>query len=177
MDRRIETHLEAYLQGSLDPRSRSDFEAALAESDAETRGMVRQIERHSRLLRGALRPAEEVEPAAGFYARVMDRIEAQRGNSIWSILLEPLFFRRLAYATAALLLLLTVTFATAGPDEPTVADLLAQPAQHQGETVAASEPAPVPEGTVQEPAVLDVTSASTGGGRDAVLHDLTVYSE
>ncbi|MFN7922090.1 MAG: hypothetical protein U0Q16_18455 [Bryobacteraceae bacterium] len=176
MDRRIETHLEAYLQGTLDPRTRAEFEQALAGSDAETKAMVRQFEQQSRLIRSALQPAREIEPAAGFYARVMDRIEAQRGNSIWSMLLEPLFFRRLAYATAALLLLLTITFATAGTDEPTVADLLAEPAQAQsGEVVAANEPVPAP--IQQTEPVVGVTSVSTGGGRDAVLHDLTVYSE
>ena len=51
-----------------------------------------------------LRVPEELCPRAGFYARVMDRIETQRSKSIWSAFLEPLFGRRLAVASGILML-------------------------------------------------------------------------
>src|SRR3954468_21573871 len=53
-----------------------------------------------------LKAPEDVGPAPGFYARVMDRIESQRSNSIWSVFLEPIFGRRLALVSGLLMLLL-----------------------------------------------------------------------
>jgi len=46
----------------------------------------------------------EAEPTPGFYARVLDRIEAQRPSSIWTLFSESLFGRRLATASLALAL-------------------------------------------------------------------------
>jgi hypothetical protein len=57
-------------------------------------------------LLAVLKAPEDVCPAPGFYARVMDRIETQRGTSIWSVFLEPIFGRRLAMASGVLMLLL-----------------------------------------------------------------------
>lgn len=48
----------------------------------------------------------EAEPRAGFYARVLERIEAQGQVSIWSLFGESAFGRRLAVASMALALLL-----------------------------------------------------------------------
>jgi hypothetical protein len=59
---------------------------------------------HSTLLR-TLRAAEEVEPAAGFYARVMQRIEENGVRSVWSVFTEGSFGSWLAYASLALALL------------------------------------------------------------------------
>jgi hypothetical protein len=171
MDRRIENNLEGHLQGSLDPRLRAEFNEALREAGEQTRGLVSQFEKQSRMIRSTLRTSEEVEPAPGFYARVLERIEAQKSSSVWSVLLEPLFFRRLAYATAALLLLLTVTFATTSVERQTVADVLAVPPQF--EELQAVEISPQPD-----TGAVNVTPVATGGGgRDLVLEDLTVYSE
>ncbi len=58
------------------------------------------------LLLAELKAPAEVSPRAGFYARVMDRIESQRPRSIWSVFLEPLFGRRLVVASGVLMLVL-----------------------------------------------------------------------
>ena len=58
------------------------------------------------LLLAELKAPDEVSPHAGFYARVMDRIESQRSKSIWSIFIEPLFGRRLVVASGLLMLIL-----------------------------------------------------------------------
>src|SRR5262245_17862986 len=51
----------------------------------------------------SLRTREEIEPAAGFYARVMERVETQVKPSAWSLFGESLFAKRLAYASAMFL--------------------------------------------------------------------------
>ena len=57
--------------------------------------------------------------AAGFYARVMNRIEAQARPSVWSLFGESMFARRLAYASATFLVLIGVVFVSANqPDQP-----------------------------------------------------------
>jgi hypothetical protein len=48
----------------------------------------------------------EAEPSAGFYARVMQRIEEHAQNSIWAVFLYSPFGKRLAFASLALALLL-----------------------------------------------------------------------
>jgi predicted anti-sigma-YlaC factor YlaD len=50
----------------------------------------------------------EVEPRAGFYARVLERIEAQGPGSVWALFFDTLFARRIAMASLALALLLGV---------------------------------------------------------------------
>lgn len=53
-----------------------------------------------------LRPAEDIEPAAGFYARVLQRIEERGVRSAWSVLIDSPFGRRLAYASLTVAVLL-----------------------------------------------------------------------
>lgn len=48
----------------------------------------------------------EVEPGAGFYARVLREIENRAQNSIWSVFIYSPFAKRLAYASLAMALLL-----------------------------------------------------------------------
>lgn len=54
----------------------------------------------------ALRPPDEVEPAPGFYARVLQRIEERGDRSIWSVLIDSPFGKRLAYASLTIAILL-----------------------------------------------------------------------
>lgn len=63
-----------------------------------------QMKEHAALLH-LLRPQEEVEPAVGFYARVIQRIEENGVSSVWSVLTEGAFGTWLAYASLALALL------------------------------------------------------------------------
>ena len=72
----------------------------------ECRAEVAAMREQRELLR-SLR-AREAEPAAGFYARVMDRIEAQGVSSIWSLFFESPVGRRVAMASMAVALSLGV---------------------------------------------------------------------
>lgn len=54
----------------------------------------------------ALRAPEEVEPTAGFYARVMQRIEDRAKDSMWAGFVYSPFAKRLTYASLAIALLL-----------------------------------------------------------------------
>lgn len=63
-----------------------------------------------RALRADVSPQEPAaaEPRAGFYARVLERIEAQRPISAFTLFFDSLFGRRIAMASLALALLLGV---------------------------------------------------------------------
>jgi hypothetical protein len=52
--------------------------------------------------------SETVEPRAGFYARVLERIEAQGPGSVFTLFFDSLFGRRIAMAALALALLVGV---------------------------------------------------------------------
>jgi len=114
----IRDNLEEYLRGSASKISQ-DFHAHLQACE-DCAGELREIEAQAEMLH-ALRPGKEIEPSAGFYARVMDRIEAQGRASIWSVLLEPAFGRRLAVACATLVVLLGTYFVATELSEPIVA--------------------------------------------------------
>ena len=55
-----------------------------------------------------LKPAQEVEPRPGFYARVLERIEAEGPASIWNLFVESAFGKRIAIASFSLALLLGI---------------------------------------------------------------------
>ncbi len=105
MHQPIEDGLEDFLSGKVDSHRYQGLERHLSVC-AECRDEVGQMVEQVTLLR-TLRAPADAEPAPGFYARVMDRIEAQSGNSFWSIFLEPAFGKRLMYASLALFVVLT----------------------------------------------------------------------
>lgn len=96
--------LEAYLAGRLPSGKHDEFTAHLAQCP-ECRGQVDAFAEHSRLVQ-LLRAGEQSDPAPGFYARVMDRIEAQTAPSLWSVFLEPAFGGRLLAAALCLFVIL-----------------------------------------------------------------------
>ncbi|HEY7302793.1 MAG TPA: hypothetical protein VH601_01660 [Bryobacteraceae bacterium] len=53
-----------------------------------------------------LRPPRDLEPAAGFYARVLQRIEERGVRSIWSVFIDSPFGKRLAYTSLTIAVLL-----------------------------------------------------------------------
>ena len=103
MHKSIKDHLEEYLEGG----GRGD----LAEFHAHLKGCegcreeVGAMERQARMLRLLASPTE-VETPAGFYARVMERIEARRSASVGYTFLEPVFCRRLILASLTALAVL-----------------------------------------------------------------------
>ncbi len=100
MHRVIRDHLEQILaesQGEGDPQATSHLSQC-----AECRAEVEAMRAQSRMLR-QLRTA--AEPRPGFYARVMERIEAQGAVSIWTVFSNSPFARRIAAVSMALVLL------------------------------------------------------------------------
>ena len=106
-----------------------------------------------------LKVPEEIYPAPGFYARVMDRIEARQSKSIWAVFLQPLFGRRLAVVSGVLMLLLGAALFVPGSEVDD--QLLAQ-----GQTTVVS----------QSVAELQPIYAPDQD-KDAVLVNLVTYQE
>jgi len=115
MHQSIREDLEEYLKGSGDGRMPEHFAAHLASCES-CAAEVRAMQAQSKLLR-VLRPQADLEPLPGFYARVLDRIETQTEVSIWSIFLRPSFGRRLAIASALLVLLMGGYLISTEPNE------------------------------------------------------------
>ena len=115
MHKPIKERLEEYLRGAGEPGRLAEFRAHLG-SCGNCREEVEAMEVQARMLR-VLGQAEEVEPAAGFYARVMESIEARRAASLGNAFLEPAFERRLIFAclTAVMVLGSYLFYTERGP--------------------------------------------------------------
>lgn len=105
MHRVIRDHLEQVL-GERPPAPDHPAGKHLAEC-GECRAEVAAMREQAAMLR-QWRPAEEMEPRPGFYARVLGRIEAQRPISVFTLFFDSMFGRRIAMASLALALLLGV---------------------------------------------------------------------
>src|SRR5579864_647945 len=132
MHQPIRDNLEEYLKGSTRQVPQA-FHAHLVACE-ECASELRLLETQANMLR-SLRFSGDVEPRAGFYARVMERIEEQGRASVWSVFLQPSFGRRLAIASATLVVLLATYLVTTEPGDqnlasaPTVAtDIVSTPA-------------------------------------------------
>lgn len=100
----IKDHLETYLGSSCGKQLPNEFSSHLEVCEG-CRLELSAMRSQSSLL-SCLHATPEVEPRAGFYARVMDRIESQRPASIWAVFLESPFGRRLAFASLILAVLM-----------------------------------------------------------------------
>jgi predicted anti-sigma-YlaC factor YlaD len=107
MHRVIQDHLEQVL-GERPPAPDHPAGKHLAEC-GECREAVAAMREQAAMLRQWRVPnAEMVEPRPGFYARVLERIEAQSPSSVFTLFFDSLFGRRIAMASLALALLLGV---------------------------------------------------------------------
>ncbi len=150
MHQPIRKNLEEYLNGSVSEIP-AEFHRHLGACE-DCASELRQLEAQSLLLRSVEAP-KDAEPRAGFYARVMERIEAQQPFSIWSVFLDRKFGLRLAVASGMLAALLGVYLITSEPSGP-----------ETGITAtAAISNAPADAGEQQQ--------------RDAVLVDLASYRQ
>ncbi len=112
----IKQHLEEYLEGCVTPSGLPEVSRHL-ETCADCRKAVDEIARQSQMVK-VLRPPEELGPAPCFYARVMERIAAQKRASLWSVFLQPsTFSRRIAYASLVLVMLLGISMLSSDPGE------------------------------------------------------------
>ena len=105
MHRLIQDHLEEVLAGS-NPDSVTEH---LAQCE-ECREEVSILHDHAAMFH-TLRPpksADELTPRPGFYARVMERIEAQRPIDIWQLFSDSAFSRRVAVFSMALALIFSL---------------------------------------------------------------------
>jgi predicted anti-sigma-YlaC factor YlaD len=107
MHREIYDHLEDVLSGAP-PDSAAKH---LRECD-ECRSKVASMAGQAALIRQLKAPVE-VEPHPGFYARVLERIEAEGPVSIWNLFAESAFGKRIAVASLALALLLGIYLVSA----------------------------------------------------------------
>jgi hypothetical protein len=157
MHRVIRDHLEevlADLPGNNPARQHLD-------ECEECREEIGRMREHARLLRN-LRQVEQVEPRPGFYARVMECIEAQRPVSIWNVFSDSPFGRRIAVASMALALAIGAYMFTAEQTTPALAP-------HPIEFVSGTLPGEDQPG-------LDLTK-SGAPDRAAVLVNLVTYRE
>jgi len=155
MHQPIRDGLEDYLAGREHPH----FSAHLA-ACSDCRENVNRIIRQNELLRLLRVEGADLAPSPGFYARVIDRIDAQKRQSFWFLFLEPLFFRRLLYASLALLLLLGVSLFNAGPPP---------------DDLVADSGAPEEIFAIQETQAPPVQLTDQEQDRNAVLVQLTSY--
>ena len=173
MHREIRHHIEDVLTG-LQAGSRDTLKDArehLAQCD-ECRTEVQGMQEQTALIRELRVPddfAADLRP--GFYARVMERIEAEGPISIWNLFIESAFGRRIAVASLALALLIGVYVVTAerSVEDSTIA-LESQQATIE-QTMVAGEDAPAREITRVDQSQTDESS------QDAVLANLVTYRE
>ena len=111
MHQPVRDGLEDYLAGK--PSLSDEFDNHLKACE-ECAVEVEILREQARLVR-VLRPAETMEPAPGFYARVLDRIERHVKPSIWSLLLEPSLGRRVAMASAVVALVVSAYIVSTEP--------------------------------------------------------------
>ncbi len=104
MHRLIWERLEELIPAAPGTALSSEIEAHLA-ACRECRETLDGFQAQARLVR-VLRGPDEAGPAPGFYARLMERIEARRSASVWNALLDPAFAWRLAFGSLAALLAL-----------------------------------------------------------------------
>jgi anti-sigma factor RsiW len=100
----IRHRLEGLLAGNVPAEDLPDLHnhlSACSACSSEFRAMEEQ-----RALFRPLRADDECEPAAGFYARVLQRIEEHTKDSIWAIFVYSPFGKRLALASFTIAMLL-----------------------------------------------------------------------
>jgi hypothetical protein len=167
MHRIIRDHLEEVLSG---PGSAPEHLAGCEECREEIAAMREQ----AAVLRQC-RAESELEPRPGFYARVMDRIEAQTPLSVWTLFFDSMFGRRIALASLALALLIGVyVISSEQMPDPQIAGVDGLP---QALLVTNLEPNGVTD--LPPDFVLSGQSRMAAGApdQDAVLVNLVTYRE
>jgi hypothetical protein len=168
MHREIRDHIDDVLRGG---ETRENAREHLAQCD-ECRTEVQGMQEQTALIRELRAPADfAADLRPGFYARVMERIEAEGPISIWNLFIESAFGRRIAMASLALALLIGVYVVTSerSADDATIA--LQSPQVSTEQTFVAGEDAPAREITRVDQSQTDQSS------EDAVLANLVTYRE
>ena len=172
MHRIIRDHLEQVLTGlASDPEHPAAKHLMECEECLEA---VIAMREQAAILR-QWRTVGDIEPRPGFYARVMDRIEAQSGSA-WTLFFESLFARRIAMASLALALMLgayVISSEQTSLPEAIVANGSSQPALVAGQVSDLTRDLPVGD-------LVDYSHPRVVTGtpdEDAVLVNLVTYRE
>jgi anti-sigma-K factor RskA len=151
MHRLIQDHLEEVLR-ETERVETSPASAHLAVC-SECREEVAAMRLQASALRALRANDDTLAPRPGFYARVMERIEAQRPIDIWQLFFDSAFARRIAMASVAMVVLFSLYLVSS--------ERLAQPV-----AIAVEESQP------------DMTLSKAGlPDKDAVLVNLVTYRE
>jgi predicted anti-sigma-YlaC factor YlaD len=110
MHRLIQDHLEEVLRETDGVRVENGPVAGHLSECHECREEVAAMRHQARELRALSITRDSLQddtpgPRAGFYARVMERIEAQRPIDIWELFFDSAFARRIAMASVAMTVL------------------------------------------------------------------------
>lgn len=178
MHREIQGQIEHILAGGNAPggfpgnSSSGELAGSVAEhleQCSECREEVAAMQRQSKLMHELRAPAGEVpEPRPGFYARVMERIEAEGAVSIWNLFMESAFGRRIAVASVALALVLGVYLVSSerGEDAMLADQAASQSVQDTGAQIVSTQQSPINEAV---PA--SATDFSAGTAADGIAPD------
>ena len=154
MHRQLRDKIESVLAGSPETTTQQHLQQC-SECQDEIDGMRVQ----AGMLRSLRAPAE-VEPRPGFYARVMEQIEAQTPVSIWNLFFESAWGRGLAMASMAFALVMGVY-------------LVSSERSAEQTVVIRGEITGQPEWVLSE----DMTNPGVAPDRDSVLVNLVTYRE
>ncbi len=153
----VREHLESYLEGRCTGSQMEMLQNHLA-GCSECRDLLEQIVETSHLFQVLKPQSSDLEPAPGFYARVMEKIETRQRSSFWSFLVDPVFGKRLVLASLALVLILGSFMAATLPE--------------QVETASA------PEAILAAPPAANAAPAENPDrDRDVILVELATYRE
>lgn len=128
----IKERLEKYVLGAPHKKVPLEVEQHLREC-AACREEVNGMQEHSQMLRVLGAPKDQdLDPSPGFYARVLERIETQQTAPVWSVLLDPIFTRRLVATSLALAVLLGgyLAYTEAGAAPPMNAESIMAVQEH-----------------------------------------------
>jgi anti-sigma factor RsiW len=106
MDSFLQERLEDYLAGRLNEQDLAEFERRLAADSAADEEITAFRATADLFAEFKVDTSEDLEPAPGFYYRVMEQVEAEQGESVWSLFLQPVVMRRFAFAALMWLLML-----------------------------------------------------------------------
>jgi len=179
MHRIIRDHLEEVLTG-LGSAPEHPAGKHLTECE-ECRGAVADMREHAALLRQwrASGEMEEADARPGFYARVLERIEAQGPSSVFELFFDSLFARRIAMASLALALLLGVYVVSseqnAEPQTAGVSGPQATLVSNRASDLTQDLPGVLPDGSFTDNAQPRLVTGVPD--QDAVLVNLVTYRE
>lgn len=152
----VRDNLEEFLRLNGGSQGSAEVERHLS-TCAECSEAVGHMRETSQIL-ASLRPPDEFEPSPGFYARVISRIESESKPSVWSLLVDPVFGKRLVYAALTSVVLLGTYLVTT---------------ENNTDLNIASAPEAILSDQNSAPAL----TADTQRDRDAILVNLATYKE